>query len=404
MNLLKSTTREKALFNIIGFLLIIGYILPTSLEELTMYPEMRYRNFFFLDIVAVLIIFYEKSFDKRRIICSILILVILFFFTIIAKQTYMSYTPTTGNLLLYGTMIICCNVTFRKIKATELWDKMFLAMMIIILVFAFGTILINDTLNTILRTYYVDLLNFFLDNMLIQLKPVTFFVSHSIAAFNYALFIVVLFLRDKCYKRQIINKILIVGFLVCMAFLRSNSGILLCFILFGIYTISVLKHHAKFSTVSFLIALSIILLYVVSTNLDIIETILSSNDNGLKGRFSDEGALSNSIKFIEDLNLPTGLIDIKYNGQWLLYRDSSYLVNMMRGGIFLVFIYTCVFIIFIKKNIRNIAICKLFILLVLLFDLGYPVTWEQRFLSGLLFLLPYVNFITCKKVERYGKR
>lgn len=396
MKILKSSTKRKALFNIIGFLLILGYILPTSLEELTMYPEMRYRNFFFLDIIAIFVIIYEKVYDKKRIICSILILVILFVFTIIAKQVYISYTPTTGNLLLYGTMIICCNVTFRKIKATEFWDTFFLVMMATMLIFAFGTIFAYDPMNSILRTYYVDHTNFFLENMLSQLKPVTFFVSHSLAAFNYSLFVVVIFIRDRFYKKQIINKILIAGFLICMAILRSNSGILLCFILFGIYVAFVFKQGVKFSNVLLLVMMSIVLFYVISSYMDVIETTFSSDANGLRGRFTSEGTLSDSMRFIKELNIPTGLINIRYGGKFLLYIDSSYLINMMRGGIFLVFTYTYTYVLFIKRNIDNTELRKVFLLLALAFEFGYPISWEQRFLSGFLFILPYVNFLTTK--------
>ncbi|MBO5185715.1 MAG: hypothetical protein J6B91_01505 [Prevotella sp.] len=376
--------------NILGFLLIIGYILPTSQAEFTMNPQMRYNCFFFLDAVALFIILYEGKFDIRRLLFSFFTLFILLIFSEYASVNYVGRLKT-GVLLLYGTNIICCNITFSKIKATKFWDTLFMLMMSIILLFCFGTILNIEYLNHFLRIYYVDHLNYFLNNMLLQYKPVSFFVSHSIAAFNYVLFIVVLFIRDRYYKSQVINKVFILGFILSMLFLRSNSSIIFLLILFVMY-ITYMKKQGKKNSKFLIILLSVLLFTgLVISNIDIIIMILSSDRNGLIGRFSLDGALASSIKFITDINIPTGLYDIKYEGKWLLYIDSSYLINMMRGGVLLLVTYTYVVIRFIKKNIYNNR--NLFILFILLFDFGYSFTWEQRFLSGFLFILPYLKLL-----------
>lgn len=378
--------------NILGFLLIIGYILPTSQAEFTMNPQMRYNCFFFLDAVALFVILYERKIDIRRLLFSFFTLFLLLVFSEYAFLNY-SGKLKTGVLLLYGTNIICCNITFSKIKATKFWDTLFMLIMSIILLFCFGTILNIEYLNHLLRTYYVDHLSYFLDHMLLQNKPVSFFVSHSLAAFNYVLFIVVLFIRDRYYKNQIINKIFIFGFIGAMFFLRSNSSIIFLFILFVMY-IKYMNRYGKKES-KFLIILLSVLLFIglVVSNIDIIIMVLSSDRNGLIGRFSLDGALASSIKFITDINIPTGLYDIKYEGKWLLYMDSTYLINIMRGGILLVATYTYVVIRFIKKNIDINNYRNILILFILLFDFGYSFTWEQRFLSGFLFILPYLKLL-----------
>lgn len=391
--------KQKTIFNVIGFLLIAGYFLPTSTEEFTLNPTMRYYGFFFLDALAAFIIMYERRVDKKRVVACLVSLALLFVFTFVSMQTY-TYRATTGNLLLYGTCFICCNVTFRKIHASRFWDSLFMAAMTVILVFGFGTILMNDTLNSILRKYYVDHLYFFLDNMLLQLKPVTFFTSHSMSAFNYTLFIVVFFIRNTYYKKSILNKVYIGAFVVLMFFLRSNSAILFLFLLYGLY-LYYSRKHLKHTTVLMVLASLFVVGYFIAQNVDVINSVFSSKENGITGRYSMEGALASSIRFVEDINLPTGLTDVKYEGTWILYRDSSYLINMMRGGIFLVLAYSYVVVCFIKDNLRETGMHKLFVLLVLLFDIGYTFTWEQRFLTGFLFMIPYVKFLTCRNRRPY---
>lgn len=396
----KKEPKQKVLFSVIGFLLIAGYFLPTSTEEFTLNPAMRYNCFFMLDAIAAFIILYERRFDKKRVAASLFSLALLFIFTFVSMQMY-TYRSTTGNLLLYGTCFICCNVTFKKMQASRVWDILFMTALTVILVFGFGTVLMNNVLNGILRRYYVDHLSFFLDNMLLQLKPVTFFTSHSMSAFNYTLFIVVLFIRNAYYKNSILNKIYIGAFVVLMFFLRSNSAILLLFLLYGLY-LYYSRKHLKYSTAFMVLTSVLAVIYLVSQNMDVINSVFASKDNGLTGRYSMEGALASSIRFVEDINMPTGLTDIKYERQWILYRDSSYLINMMRGGILLVFAYSYGVVRFIKANLRETGLHKLFILLVLLFDVGYTFSWEQRFLTGFLFMIPYVKFLTYRKRNAYA--
>jgi len=357
---------------------------------------MRYNNFYFLDGIAVFILLYENVYDNKRILYSIFTLIILLLATAIASIVYIG-TLKTGVLLLYGTNILCCNITFRKIKATKFWDILFLAMMIIVLMFGLGTIFRIESLDTLLKTYYVDHLSYFLAHMLEQMKPVTFFVSHSMAAFNYTLFIVVLFIRDRFYQKHIINKVLIVGFVICMIFLRSNSSLMFLFLLYSLYLYYYAKKRISFFTLVIIFGTIIFVVNFILSNIDTISMILTSKENGLLGRFSSESVImGNSIQFIMDLNFPTGLYNIMYKNEKLLYMDSSYITNMMRGGVLLIITYTYVVICFIKQNICDIAYRHLFILLVLLFDFGYTFTSEQRFLSGFLFMLPYINMLRHK--------
>ncbi len=391
--MIKKDKIKKYFYNILGILFLFGIFMPTSVKPFTLNPNMRYFCFLFLDFLGLIVLLYEKKFSIKSFFICISILIVLIFFTIIGSLYYDLYIKTYGNLLLYGTSMICYSICFNKISANKFWDILFMIAMTIIVVFVIGNIFNINILNNILKTYFVDHVAYMLDVMISKNKPVTFFTSHSMAAFIYTLFIIILFYRNEKFKNSIFNYIYIICFIIGLIFLKSNSSYMMIVLLYFLYIkyINREKHNVK-KTIILGLTLLVTIVFVANNHNSILN-IISSNDNGLIGRYSTVGTLSNDINFIKTFNVPTGLNDIYYQTGWLKYRDSIYLVNMMRGGIVLVLLYIYLIINFYKVNILDRNMSKVLILLTLLFDIGYTFSWEQRFITVVLFVVPYINYI-----------
>ncbi|OCB76568.1 hypothetical protein LPBF_06455 [Flavobacterium crassostreae] len=243
--------------------------------------------------------------------------------------------------------------------------------------------------------YYTAGYDALLPNMLSGLKPVTTFATHSIAALFLFLFF---YLNIKAYKSLKKNIYLLTAiiFLLLLLFIRSNSA--LVFISFSLFILFKLFKSNKSSLGYFTLIIIAIIIYftfvddtliVFLNNFDI-SVILSSDKNGLQGRYSSASPLQVTMDYI--LSHPFSPLGLTYSDK-LYYSDSGFILYFLRGSIFLLFGVYFGFISLIKNNLFNNREANFFIFFILLFEIGYPVLIYVRLLYFIPFYVVYSNHL-----------
>lgn len=140
------------------------------------------------------------------------------------------------------------------------------------------------------------------------------------------------------------------------------------------------------------IVLSVFLLMAVAIgalmNIGRIQSILSSNVNGLNGRFGQEGNLWATLDFALNNVVPFGICDV--DGLWP--TDGGFFIQFIRGGILLILLYYLGLYKFLENNIMNRSKRNFLFISLLLFEVGYQFTISLRFFMIALFLACFCRY------------
>lgn len=243
--------------------------------------------------------------------------------------------------------------------------------------------------------YYIAGYDNLLPNMLSGLKPVGTFATHSVAA----LFLFIFFyLNIRSYKKlnsfiYLFNAIVL---LILLFFIRSNSSLI-----FLLFSLIILFNLFKSNKSSLLIVLGIFMLiplyfiFVDNSLLEIIgnfdlSLILSSDKNGLKGRYSSDSPLQPTIDYIT--SHPFSPLGLAVSDK-LYYSDSGFILYMLRGSLFLVIaIYYGLFHL-LKTNLFDKKDFLFLFFILLMFEIGYPILINIRMLFFIPFIIIYLNHL-----------
>ena len=300
--------------------------------------------------------------------------------------------------------MICLNFKLENyFKKIITWFNIFIITQIIL---GWGIILQIDIIQKILLAFFDgNLLTIgLLSEMIVQLKPINTFLTHSIAGFYMFIFFVLNFYTF-IFKNKIIYLIISFNFLFFLIFLNSSTSFYFFLISIGLIMFELFNLGNK-KVLFFLIFIGCILVFfyyptIINnyrfTNFDDYYTIRQSNVNGIATRYSKDSRFwfRENYEYIED-NPFVGL-GLNFNNK-LFYTDNGYLLIYLRGSIYLFLLFYIGFINFLKRNIIGNKFFIISIITYLLFELGYANLLNSRSLYFLPFLILYFNnLINLKK-------
>lgn len=339
----------------------------------------------------------ESESPKKLLIIVLLINVILGVSTLFSPFNDFSF----GAILAFITfsLIFCLNL--YNIKFGEKIITLFLLVNILNIVLGFLIIYNNQFVNDILLKSYAAYYPKLVPNMLYDNKPVLMFSSHSRAAFHLFLFF---FLSLVGYKHT--QKKIFFIFSLCYIFLilnlDSNTGYM--FLVFSCLIMSVYLiryklrhffHSIVLGSVVVIFNLNKILVYL-NEKYFIFSKTLSSESNGIIGRFSESGILANNFKYmIDNYFRPVGL---GYSND-LFYSDSGIMLYTLRGTVILTILIYVGLYMFLKRNIYHKYQVYILFLAVLLMDIGSPTLMYFRTLFIIPFIVVYLNAISDLKIK-----
>jgi len=381
---------------IFSLLLFIGIFSPTSING-QMSNNFSFVSFFLLFVFFVLLI--KKRITMVRILLFIMINISLLIFTVSASFIFTKYSFGIYPNFFFLSLLFFLDL--KDIKVNNLVRSSFLICTFIIIFLGVGVVFSSQAVLQFILNYYIAGYDNLLPNMLAGFKPVGTFATHSIAA----LFLFIFFyLNIKTYK--VLNKFIYllcaIILLILLFFIRSNSSLI--FLLFSIFILFDLFKSNKTSLIIVAVVISIIPLYfifiddtilVIMNKFDL-SLILSSDKNGLRGRYSSESPLQPTIDYI--MSNPFSPIGLTVSDN-LYYSDSGFILYLLRGSLIMaVGIYYGMFN-FFRTNVRERKSYLFIVFFFFLFEVGYPIFIYLRMLFFIPFLVVYLNHIYNLKHE-----
>lgn len=333
-------------------------------------------------LFSVLILFLyssKNSFLFSSLVLMVLFLCLLLLFTILSPLN--DFTP--GAFLPYLGMAAVLSLRVPDM-ASNLSIRLFHFCSFVLIALGFGVIYEVSFVRELLHNYYQAYYEELYANMIIyHKKPVGPFSTHSVAAFAYFLFAVLYF---SLYRALSAGKLWYLLFSCAFVFLlfnlRSFSSLVLIVLLVTLFLYLELRDGRWQAVVVFFLGvISILMLVDVAPMIEAIANVLSSEGNGLRGRYSENTRLSGtyeyvSTNFISAVGL-TSSPDIAFGDNFI----ADYVLRASAFGYLIVLVSS---FLFLSASINGLGACFFAFFLLLLSDLGFPALTNYR----ILFLLP----------------
>lgn len=235
----------------------------------------------------------------------LLLIVIILFFTIISPFSYVAW----GGLAPYFLTFLLLLTDFRWVRNIKyFWiDRMLLwivfSINFIIIIIGFGLVVDDSSATGLIQKYYQSINNDLYEEMIVWYsKPVTFFGSHSTAAFAYfSLFVLNLKLALSVELNRVLRSFFLtsaIGFSILNIFLLSNTSAMMAIGMGVVFIVSANKIMSAGARFIFFTLLVVgIVVFVIDLN--IIQLILGdSKDNGFMARYTSGGRLQGTYDYL----------------------------------------------------------------------------------------------------------
>jgi hypothetical protein len=288
--------------------------------------------------MAFLLIISYISFIKltrQNLLFFLVINISLIVFTISASLWFKEYSfGIYPNFFLLSMLLL---LNYKDLGHLKYILSVQLIATWLIITLGIGIIIGNTTITQFLINNYSAGYEDLLPNMLDARKPVATFGTHSVASF-FLFFL--FFLNIKTYQAngKLIYLFTSIVTLLLLVFIRSNTALGYSVIAF-IYMFATFRKR-KASLFIFSAIVILLVLYVgvfdrsildVFVEYDVLK-ILTSNDNGLAGRYSGNSVLAPTIDYItHNPFVPLGLAF----SDKLYYTDSGIILYVLRGSVIL---------------------------------------------------------------------
>lgn len=388
--------------NIFLIVFLIGLFAPTSSGSIiSNNASLIYAGI--MIPIYLFVILRDANVPKYNIIIAFLINVVLWGST--AFTPLSSYAFGNSIYYLLFSLLICINLKgedlLPKNKGLVINLVHTTILILCLLIIVQNQTIIGFFINNY-SLYYQDMMPY----ALAMKKPVIMFAAHSIAGFFlYLLFYMCFTMYKKEGKLiQLVFSILYVWFIFNLS---SNGG----YIFFSVATIQLMYYFIKYKTLKAFGLISIIsvsALFVLEEVMNvfnkystIISRTLSSDQNGISGRYSNDGILSGNIDYIKDnIFMPVGF----GNSPDLFFGDSGLMEYMLRGSIPLVILMYAGLFLFLKRNLYSNYSVVIVLVAILIMDFGAQTLLSFRTLFILPFLIIYLNDIHIRKVRNPQKK
>ena len=376
---------------------ILIQLLPTSVSE-TDISFATFAMLFRLALGAVLIyILGTRRIHKKAILWQIANIVLMMAYTIYSIKVR-CFSEAYYNMYLYVLLmsVLCLNI--KGCTLPKFAEYFFYILCIILCTVGLLIVFKNQAVSTIISRNYNRYWEKCAYYMVYAGKPVDMYAIHSIAGFMYFQFLSMLYFKNRC-KNSWLNRVLMGLFILLIAMLRSNTAIMLL----GLGGVMILvKDKAKMSKRSFILKLSFIVIVcvVVCMNMEWIQVIMGSEENGILGRFTGKSLFLQNFLFLKENIIPIGYTSS--SSLWL--SDCGYIVALLRGGLFNVAVLYGSAYFFFKRNIIDKKMMIPFVVSLFVFEIGYPVLMELKYVMMMPFIVIFLNSVAMEdgKVDEGG--
>ncbi len=262
--------------------------------------------------------------------CFLLFLFVAAFFTIISPfQEY-----TFGAIFPYLAMGVVLMIS-PSIDVGDCSRRLFHLMAVLLVILGFGVVFHVDFIRQFIfkfyQAYYEDLYLYMVEY---GDKPVGPFATHSISAFIYAVFAII-YLRLSHVSsgaKSVAYFLLSLLFFSLIVLLKSFSAIAISSLLASMYFLWLLS-RAKVLAILFMgfLIVCVFSLVDLTSFYELIEKLLSSDANGLRGRYSAGNRLDGTYEFL--LNNPLMAIGMTSSPQ-IAFGDNFISDYVIRTGVF----------------------------------------------------------------------
>ncbi|EPH0371637.1 TPA: hypothetical protein ACKQDU_002423 [Pseudomonas aeruginosa] len=312
---------------------------------------------------------------------------LLLFFTIISPfQEY-----TFGAIFPYLAMGVVLMIS-PSIDVGDCSRRLFHLMAVLLIILGFGVVFHVDFIRQFIfkfyQAYYEDLYLYMVEY---GDKPVGPFATHSISAFIYAVFAII-YLRLSHVSsgaKSVAYFLLSLLFFSLIVLLKSFSAIAISSLLASMYFLWLLS-RAKVLAILFMgfLIVCVFSLVDLTSFYELIEKLLSSDANGLRGRYSAGNRLDGTYEFL--LNNPLMAIGMTSSPQ-IAFGDNFISDYVIRTGVFgYLAVLFSVFVYFLS-SLRGMVAIAFAVGIVVLADLGYPLLTNFR----AIFLFPVFIAMWC---------
>lgn len=381
---------------LLPLLLLIGVYFPSSVQgQIVSYFEALFFVPIFLIIGLLLVA--QKKYNTTQLVLALLINAVLLFYTLLTWQKFSAQSWGNYPSYLILSLIFCLDLKDEKYG---LYLKPALVVTAIgQMVLAFGIFTQNDEIRNFLLMHYSGGFDNLMPFMMGDLKPVTTFATHSVAAFFHFLFFY-LALRTYAFNHKWLWLVIAASFLFLLAMVRSNTAIAYTAISMVIIYSSLKTRPVALLSISVAL-LSIISMFVyfyydvivMLLDLDLVG-VMTKSDNGILSRYATEGNfLEPTLNYIRENPLLS--IGMNYD-PGLFYTDSGFIIFYLRGSVFLAFFIYMAFYLFLRNNLFNPKIALFLFFVFMLFEVGYTNLLNSRTLCFLPFMVVYLNSLNHK--------
>ncbi len=371
-----------------ALLLVIGFYLPTSVEETISIPLKLVSSAILLSILVALLLRKHSILGLFAVVNVTAINVILLICTLLSPFTEFAYGGYIPVLLLSALFCVSVKNISLTVTARRIFDATNAANLLLSALLLLPVPVVTQFF---LRHYaygYEELLPYMLE----EGKAVLTFGSHSLAGFFFYL-LFYMTLQTFITLGSKLNLLFALGYLALLLSLA-------CFTSLVFAAVAIVQLVSCFqwrkSVVAGLVVATVLLLTTAIAGLDsfsdfkedMIE-VSRRQDNGLLGRYSTSGGgLLTNLEYIA--SHPFSPIGLGMSWQ-LWYSDSGPVEYILKGSFPLLFtVYTGAYL-FLRKNLRSRRQALFLFLVFLGFELGFSNLQYIRTQYFLPFVLVYLN-------------
>ena len=377
----------------LAVLLLWGVFAPSSLAGKPS-PETVLVSLILLALLYAWVIVRYGLSGRFAVACGVVVIGAPLAFTGLVEGSRIAW----GKSMFFVMLAMMYLPSLREIGVTKLTRWIFLAASAAVLAVAAAMIVVPDLVKAPLLGYYNAYYEELMPNMLRNAKPVGTFASHNVAALFYFFFFY-LHLRSYMVTRRAVKVVGALAFLLTIALLKSNTALLFSGLAFAALITLLLR--SKGGPPKLYAGLILLLVCVVAAAFsekisEVIQKILSSDTNGLAGRFSRTGNLRGTLDYL--LANPFEPVGFQYRGE-IFYGDCGYLEMLIRGSAPLLLAAYGGLYLFMRNNVVSKLDKWVLLGVIGLMEVGFSTMISMR----TQFLLPFV-VVYLNGLEREGRR
>ena len=375
---------------IIALLLIAGVYAPTSVDEVIS-KELLFASSGLLFVVLLgLLMHRHGSLGRVSLVCAAVIVFDVLICTLLSPFTEFAYGAVRSFALL--ALLYCVRV--KDIPLNRWTRRLFLLANFLNIACALAIMAQIPEVNRFFIENYAAAYQELVQYMLDERKPVLTFASHALAGFFFYVFF---YLNLESYRRGTGRTHLVLAFLyvALMICLRSVSGYA-----FAVFAMFHLTREFFWNRSVLTAALAGLMLVggaaFAATQIGILDfqqefaETLTSESNGLNGRYSSAGVLTRNLNFLAEY--PFSPIGLGFSDS-LFYGDSGPVEYWIRGSFPLVIATYLGLYLFLRDNLCSRKQARLLFAVFLAFEVGYSNLHYLRTLFLLPFIVVYLNGI-----------